>query len=491
MGEATWSFFFILIIVFAAGLTEILTRNNIIEKNSGRKILHIVAGFLVSFLPLFITGKMTLLIIGFSVLIVLYYLVSRNKLSGIDDLERKSWGIVYFPVSFIILIILFLPQKPEIFTLSFLLMTFSDSFASIIGKKIKSREFHLTRDKKSIAGSVSFFAVSVLILTVFLFFINGKTSFTDNPLFFISFVIVIASITTLLEAIASGGFDNFTVPIGAAFLVNIFLYNSASGTEITLFAGFVASLLVGILSFKLRFLTKDGAAGAIILGTFVYGFGGVKWTFPVMTFFILSSILSKIRTNRNKEVEERFEKSGNRNLGQVLANGGLGGLILITESYLQTGWLYFLFVLNFAAVCSDTWGTEFGTMWRTRTISVRNFRTVPQGLSGGISFPGTIGALVGALMVVISSYYWIPDFFIFVNLVVLGFGGSVVDSLLGEFLQIQFKCKECGIITERKHHCDLPTSQHKGFHFITNDIVNFGSAIVSILVFIIIYKAWL
>lgn len=120
MGEATWSFFFILIIVFAAGLTEILTRNNIIEKNSGRKILHIVAGFLVSFLPLFITGKLTLLIIGFSVLIVLYYLVSRNKLSGIDDLERKSWGIVYFPVSFIILIILFLPQKPEIFTLSFL-----------------------------------------------------------------------------------------------------------------------------------------------------------------------------------------------------------------------------------------------------------------------------------------------------------------------------------------------------------------------------------
>lgn len=489
MGEVTWSLIFLLIIAVSAGTTEILSRNGNLEKNTGRKVLHIVAGTLVSFLPFFIKSSTTLLVIGFTVLILLYYLVSKNKLTGIDDLERKSWGIVYFPVSFILLILFFIPDKPEIFTLGFLIMTFSDSLASIFGKKIKSEEYHLTRDKKSVAGSVTFFLVSVIILSLFILFGNGTPDHKYNPLFVFSFVLIIAFIATLLEGLSSAGLDNLTVPVGVAFLANIFLSSPLPGIEVSLLTGFCASLLVGALSLKFRFLTKDGAAGAIILGTFVFGFGGLQWTIPVLSFFILSSILSKIRLKRNREVEERFEKSGTRNIGQVLANGGIGGLILLLESYFQSGWLYYLFVLNFAAVCSDTWGTEFGTMWKTKTVSLRNFREVPQGLSGGVSLPGTVGALGGALMVVISSYYWTGDLFIFVILITLGFAGSIIDSLLGEYLQIQYKCLKCGIVTERKSHCDDSTSRHKGFQFITNDIVNFGSAILSILVFIIIYKA--
>lgn len=491
MSEPVYAAIFLAIIAVAAVTTEILARKEILEKNTGRKILHMTAGVLVSFLPHFIVGKVTLLLIGVFVLVSLYYLVANNKLEGIDDLHRKSWGIVYFPVSFIILILLFIPDKPEVFTISFLLMTFSDAFASIAGKKIKSREYHLTTDKKTFGGSLTFFLTTVVLLSWFLFYESELPGKHLTPLFIISFILVVATTSTLLEGIASDGFDNFSVPIGTAFLVNMYFYPVSGGVEAGMLCGFAAAAIAGYSSFRLRFLTADGAVGATILGTVVFGFGGVQWTLPVMTFFLLSSILSKTRVKRNKEVEERFEKSGTRNIGQVLANGGVGGVILLLESYFNTGWLYPVYVLNFAAVCADTWGTEFGTMWKTKTVSLTNFREVPQGLSGGVSLPGTAGALAGAVVVVISSYYWSGDLVILALLITLGFGGSLLDSLLGEFLQIQYKCGICGIVTERRSHCETGTSRHKGNRYITNDVVNFSSAIASILIFVIIYKTWL
>ncbi len=491
MSELVYAAIFLAIIAVAAVTTEILARKEILEKNTGRKILHMTAGVLVSFLPHFIEGKITLLLIGVFVLVSLYYLVANNKLEGIDDLHRKSWGIVYFPVSFIILILLFIPDKPEVFTISFLLMTFSDAFASIVGKKVKSREYHLTTDKKTIGGSITFFLTTVVLLSWFLFYESGLPGKHLTPLFIVSFILVVATISTLLEGIASDGFDNFSVPIGTAFLVNLYFYPAVQGIEAGMLGGFIASVITGLLSYRFRFLTADGAVGATILGTFVFGFGGLQWTLPVLAFFILSSILSKIRVKRNKEVEERFEKSGTRNIGQVLANGGVGGVILLLESYFNTGWLYPVFVLNFAAVCADTWGTEFGTMWKTKTISLKNFREVPQGLSGGVSLPGTLGSLAGAVVVVITSYYWSGDLVILGVLMLLGFVGSLLDSLMGEFFQIQYKCGKCGLVTERHEHCNGNTSVHKGHPFITNDVVNFSSAIASILIFVIIYKTWL
>ncbi len=491
LGELGYAGIFLAIIAVSAVITEIMARKNIVEKNTGRKLLHMTAGVLVSFLPHFITGKITLLIIGVVVLVSLYYLVANNKLEGIDDLHRKSWGIVFFPVSFILLILLFIPEKPEVFTISFLLMTFSDAFASIVGKKVKSREYHLTADKKSIAGSITFFLTTVILLAWFLFYESGLPGKYLTTLFIVSFILVVATISTLFEAISSDGFDNFSVPVGTAFLANMYFYPAGGGVEAGMLGGFIAAVVTGYTSYRLRFLTPDGAVGATILGTFVFGFGGVQWTLPVMTFFVLSSVLSKIRVKRNKEVEERFEKSGTRNTGQVIANGGVGGIILLIESYFNTGWLYPVYVLNFAAVCADTWGTEFGTMWKTKTISLKNFREVPQGLSGGVSLPGTAGALAGAVVVVISSYYWTGDLVILALLITLGFGGSLLDSLMGEFLQIQYKCGICGIVTERRSHCDTGTSRHKGNRYITNDVVNFSSAIASILIFVIIYKTWL
>ncbi len=491
MGELGYAGVFLAIIAVSAVMTELMARKNIVEKNTGRKLLHMTAGVLVSFLPHFIVGKVTLLIIGVVVLVSLYYLVANNKLEGIDDLHRKSWGIVYFPVSFILLILLFIPDKPEVFTISFLLMTFSDAFASIVGKKVKSLEYHLTTDKKTIGGSITFFLTTVLLLSWFLFYESGLPGKHLTPLFIVSFILVVATTSTLLEGIASDGFDNFSVPIGTAFLVNMYFYPAGQGIEAGMLGGFIASVLTGILSYRFRFLTADGAVGATILGTFVFGFGGLQWTLPVLAFFILSSILSKIRVKRNREVEERFEKSGTRNIGQVLANGGVGGVILLLESYFNTGWLYPVFVLNFAAVCADTWGTEFGTMWKTKTVSLKNFKEVPQGLSGGVSLPGTLGALAGAAVVVITSYYWSGDLVILGVLMFLGFLGSLLDSLMGEFFQIQYKCGKCGLVTERHQHCNSNTSVHSGYPFITNDVVNFSSAIASILIFVIIYKTWL
>ncbi|KAB2909968.1 MAG: DUF92 domain-containing protein [Ignavibacteriales bacterium] len=484
MSDLGYAAIFMAIIAVASAASETAARLKWIGKSTGRKILHITAGVLVSFLPWFVKNQIYLLVIGALVLATLYYLVAWNKLEGINDPSKRNWGMVYFPVSFLLLVLFFIPDKREIFAISFLLMTFSDPFAAITGTRIKSRKYNLTRDEKSTAGSVAFLISTLFLTSLFLYYEAHWLGREFTPLFIFSFLLIIPVTATLLEAIPSGGLDNITVPLGSAFLINIAL----TTPEIQILTGFFAAVAIGFIAFKYRMLTLDGAIGTVVLGTFIFVYGGLQWSLPVLMFFFSSSLLSKIRIQHNRKVEERFEKSGTRGIFQVLANGGIGGAVLLLESYFNTGWLYLVYVLSFAAAAADTWGTEVGTMWRTRTISLRNFNEVPQGVSGGVSLPGTLGALLGAAMVVITTYYWTADLVIFVSLVGLGFVGSMIDSLMGEFLQVRYRCVKCGLITERKNHCEQKTAMDKGYSFITNDIVNFCSTATSLLLFILIYN---
>lgn len=123
---------------------------------------------------------------------------------------------------------------------------------------------------------------------------------------------------------------------------------------------FFASI-IAFLSVKARFLTVGGAIAAFILAGLIFGLGGIKWSVPILTFFILSSILSKLRKKRNVEVEIFFEKSGVRDHYQVIANGGLGGVLVILYAIYPNELFYLIYLATLSAVCADTWATEIGT----------------------------------------------------------------------------------------------------------------------------------
>jgi uncharacterized membrane protein len=55
----------------------------------------------------------------------------------------------------------------------------------------------------------------------------------------------------------------------------------------------------------------------------------------------------------------------------------------------------------------------------------------------------------------------------------IGFGGMLLDSLLGSALQGKFTCRRCGTKSERRRHaCGDRTERIGGLAWLTNDGVN-------------------
>ena len=63
-----------------------------------------------------------------------------------------------------------------------------------------------------------------------------------------------------------------------------------------------------------------------------------------------------------------------------------------------------------------------------------------------------------------------------------GFLGAVFDSFLGSVFQAKYKCKVCGVMTEKEEHCSKPAELISGFAAIDNDVVNIISCAFSAVV---------
>jgi uncharacterized protein (TIGR00297 family) len=242
----------------------------------------------------------------------------------------------------------------------------------------------------------------------------------------------------------------------------------------------ILSSLISILSYKFKLLNFRGTIAIFSLAFFIFGLGGWKWTIPILVFFLSSSLLSNLKGKAPSAAGQYNGKSAPRNDIQVLANGGIAGILVILNYFFPSELFYVVFVSSVAAVCADTWSTETGTFKQTATVNILSFKKIQQGMSGGISFPGTIGGMLGASIVAVSSLLWLGlkhiNYIIFI--IFAGIIGNLFDSILGASLQAKYRCNLCSEITERSFHCGQNSSLIKGFKIINNDVVNFATAAV-------------
>jgi uncharacterized protein (TIGR00297 family) len=246
--------------------------------------------------------------------------------------------------------------------------------------------------------------------------------------------------------------------------------------------GALFGLLVAIISYAARFLTKSGALATFVLAVVIYGIGAWELTAPIVTFFATSSILSKMGKTKKLEFNQMFEKSGTRDWAQVFANGGVAGGLALLSAFFTVQQLYPLYLGAIAAAAADTWGTEIGVLARGRVISIVSFSPVPAGTSGGISLFGTLGGALGAMTVAVSGYAWYGEIRTALIVAIAGIAGSLADSLLGATLQARFRCSVCGAETERTEHCGQEAEINGGVYWIRNDVVNVSCTLVGAIV---------
>ena len=232
-----------------------------------------------------------------------------------------------------------------------------------------------------------------------------------------------------------------------------------------LFAGAVA---LGAL--RARALSRSGALGAWIVGACVFGAGAWSYAAVLFAFFIPSTLLSRLGRARKKRLVD-IGKTGARDGGQVLANGGIAAACAVGAAALHQPALAAAFAGAFAAASADTWGTEIGTLLKAPPRSILTLRPLAPGLSGGITAGGTLAEIAGACAVAgVAAAVGIGAWW---AVAAGGFAGAVADSLLGASLQELRYCPACKRNCETDPHvCGTPTRLVRGASWMNNDTVN-------------------
>ena len=167
--------------------------------------------------------------------------------------------------------------------------------------------------------------------------------------------------------------------------------------------GFLISVVIVFVAYRGRSLSKSGAAGAMIVGTTIFGFGGWVLGALLIVFFFLSSLLSHYKAAVKAHLAEKFAKGHQRDLGQTLANGGAGALTAFVFFFSPNPVILVAYVGVIATVNADTWATELGVLSRRMPRLLTTWRPVEPGTSGGISLPGTLASVAGALTIGVAA----------------------------------------------------------------------------------------
>lgn len=468
-----------LLLGFLLLIVELIRRRFQWSGEVTRKITHIGTGLLVFISPLFLTSKTPAVALGLFFTAFNYLAIRFHWLKGIHGTDRTTYGTAWYPLAFSLLTFLcWENNKPALMT-AMLVLAIGDASAALIGGHWKKPHiYNLTGDAKSIEGSAGMFVVSFWVMVISFYCLDRWNFLPWSWQLALVTALTGSMLATASEAVAAKGSDNMTIPLSVALVVQV-MTNSSEGFVLQfLFATFL-SLAVSLLSYYARFLNAGGAAAAFILGTIVFGLGGWTWAAPILVFFLTSSILSRLGKNRKQQYDLVFEKSSTRDVGQVIANGGVAGIIIILSFYYPNQNWYFVFLGVLAAVTSDTWATEIGVWFTATPRNILNFKKVEAGTSGGVTLAGTTGGALGALCIAVSGYAVNRDLFLksslefsFFWIILAGLIGSTVDSILGATFQSQYLCERCKKVTERKLHCDARSTLIRGWEFFHNDRVN-------------------
>ncbi|NLD91422.1 MAG: DUF92 domain-containing protein [Fibrobacter sp.] len=259
--------------------------------------------------------------------------------------------------------------------------------------------------------------------------------------------------------------------------------------------GTIICLVIALYAYNKKSLTINGLFGALCMGIVLTVCGGLYFLSLLITFFISSTIAGKFCKHLEKELSSIHQKCGARDIAQVAANG-MPALLFAILFYLTGNHIFILgFATGIASSNADTWGSELGVLSKKPTVSILNFKPLRKGLSGGITFAGTMASFAGAVLIAavftIGYHHVYNDsshaLLLFTLCLFGGFAGSLLDSVLGATLQVKYYCEAKQMITEKRVTDGTNNKVFSGYPLINNDVVNFASSFIVSLLTVFVY----
>jgi phytol kinase len=250
-----------------------------------RKTLHVAFGLAAAALPWVLRSHWTFLVLAGVIASVLAWARRRRLLPSLFDVERQSYGEIYFPLGLYLLFVVASGHR-VFYVVSLIMLVICDALAAVLGESYGRHRYTVHRDQRSLEGSAVFLFTAFLgtHLPLLLFtHIDRGTS--------VMISLQLALLVTAFEAISTGGSDNLVLPLITYFLLLKLTPRSSAaiGVQLLVQIGILAAML--LLARRTRYLSFSGAVAAHLVLYGAFSLGGPPWLVaPVLALAALVAL---------------------------------------------------------------------------------------------------------------------------------------------------------------------------------------------------------
>ncbi|MCQ2441190.1 MAG: DUF92 domain-containing protein [Clostridia bacterium] len=254
-----------------------------------------------------------------------------------------------------------------------------------------------------------------------------------------------------------------------------------------IYIAILTSIIIPTLTILKKTLTIAAAVFAGLLILFSFVFGGYYCGFLLLFSYAIIVIVDKINKSSISDIAENInKKTGARDLVQVIANGLPALVSVILFYFTKNNVFVFCYSVGITESLCDSVASDIGILSKSTPVNICTFKPIQKGMSGGISFLGTVSSFLASLIGGTLFYIVYNNCLYALLIVIVSFFGCIIDSFLGATVQLKNICIVCNKLTEKDVHCGTKTSYYRGIKIINNCAVNFISNLISVILMYII-----
>jgi dolichol kinase len=251
-----------------------------------RKLVHTLSGVVALLIPHVFTSLYSVLVVGGSFLALMAFTKVCRLLPSVHQIGRRTTGAVVYPIAIVALLLL-TGGRPVLFEVPLLILACADAAAALVGKAIGRRRYLVWGHVRTLEGSYAFLATSFVI--VFVALAIGVAQPADvGTAILVAFVLSL--FLTAVEALSTGGWDNFAIPVAGYVGLRSLLH--AGPAELV---GFLAVAVLFVVGFMGLWLAKRAITVALLR---VQNMGGVfvlrlAWFVPLALFVVAQALVAR------------------------------------------------------------------------------------------------------------------------------------------------------------------------------------------------------
>jgi uncharacterized protein (TIGR00297 family) len=408
-----------------------------------RKLVHVgCVGF--AFLLRYMTGAQAAAMAALAFLFnwqVLPRIGGKSLWRDADHAKGYPAGIFLYPLA-VLGLVLFFWNSLWMAAAVWGVLAVGDGMATIVGQAVGGPRLPWNRGK-GWAGVLAFVVFGTAAAAVLMAWTArlplDPASWHASRTVALAFGLALAC--ALVESMPTTLDDNLTVPLVGALVLPLFaqaeprMLLADPGLDGRVAVGLVVNAVIAALAFFARSIDLPGALSAIAIGTTITAALGLPGLALMVAFFVLGSAATRMGYARKAARGIAQEKGGARGWRHAWANGGVPAFLALMAG-LSAAPLRDVLVLAYAAsvatAAADTCSSEVGKAFGRRTFLITSLRPVPAGTEGAVSVEGTLGGLLGAVVVaalgaLLGLYGWTAAALI----ALAGLLGSLAESLVG------------------------------------------------------------